>query len=260
MTEIKKLPLEYKLLKMIAEYINDYFAGIEHPKAVRASDIYDYLSRKDDFKKYISDSTQFSRFLRDMHKKGIMRQFIDNYDVDTSLHYHYKWHFYPRGKILMTNTQESNHINTRVHASANNYKSNNKLYEATDGVKVRSLQELHIINRLLDQHDFVVYYEKELIAEGQVRYPDFTIHNTKTDTVFYWEHFGLSENVYYAEEMAEKINWYQRIGIKNIEDGGRFIGTIFINESHFTKLVDDLIEKMREIIIPTGFLRGYING
>lgn len=258
MTDIKELPLEYKLLKMIAEYIDGYFAGIEFPKAVRASDIYGYLARKDDFKIYISDPTQFNRFLRDMHKKGIMRQFIDNYDVDTSLHYHYKWYFYPRGKILITDTRESNHIKAKVHASTNNYKSKNKSFVATDGVEVRSLQELHIMNRLLDQSGFVVYYEKQLIAGGQERYPDFTVHNTETDTVFYWEHFGLSENAHYAEEMAEKINWYQRIGIKNIEDGGRFIGTIFINESHFTKLVDDLIEKMREVVIPTGFLRGLV--
>lgn len=256
MTEIKKLPLEYKLLKMIAGYIDNYFASMEYPKAVRANDIYNFLSCKDDFKKYISDSTQFSRFIRDMHRKGIMKQFIDNYDVDTTLHYHYKWHFYPRGKDLKTNTLKPDCINAKVHASTNNYKSKHKSFEAVNGVKVRSLQELHIMNRLLIQNDFVVYYERLLIAGEQERYPDFTVHNTKTDTVFYWEHFGLSENARYAEEMAEKINWYQRIGIKNIEDGGRFIGTIFINESHFAKLVDDLIEKMGKVIIPTGFLKG----
>jgi hypothetical protein len=256
MTEIKKLPLEYKLLKMIAKYIDDYFVGIEHPKVARANEFYDFLSRKDDFKKYLSDSTQFSRFLRDMHKKGLMKQFIVNYDVDTSLHYHYKWYFYPRGKALLTNTQETNCMNAKAHAGTNNYKSKQKIYETVNGVMVRSMQEQHIMNRLLSQSDFEVYYERQLIAGEQERYPDFTVHNIKTDTVFYWEHFGLSENTRYVEEMAEKIEWYQRIEIKNIEDGGRFIATIFINESHFIKLVDDLIEKMKDIIIPIGFLRG----
>ena len=250
--------MEYKLLKIIGGYINDYFAGMEHPKAARASDIYDFLSRKDDFKKHISNPVQFSRFLRDMHKNGLMKQFIDNYDVDTSLYYKYKWYFYPKGKTLVTNTEEFNSAKVKVHAGTNEYKSEHKLFEAANGVKVRSRQELHIMNRLLAQSDFEVYYERQLIAGGQERYPDFTIHNKKTDTVFYWEHFGLSENARYAEEMAEKIRWYQQIGIKNIEDGGRFIGTIFIYENHFTKLVDDLIEKMKKVIIPTGFLRSTV--
>lgn len=241
---------------MIAGYIDDYFAGMEYQKVVRADDIYNFLSRKDDFKKYITDSIQFSRFLRDMHQKGLMKQFIDNYDVDTSKHSYYKWSFYPRRKALVINRQDPNLINVKAHASANDYKSKNKLFEAANGVKVRSLQELHIMNRLIDQKDFTVYYERQLIAGGQERYPDFTIHNTKTDTVFYWEHFGLSENARYAEKMIEKIDWYQRIGIKNIEDGGRFVGTIYVNEEHFIKLVDDLIERMKEVIIPTGFLRG----
>lgn len=102
----------------------------------------------------------------------------------------------------------------------------------------------------------MVYYERELIAGGQRRYPDFRIHNTTTDTVFYWEHFGLSENARYAEAMAEKISWYRQIGIKSIEAGGRFIVTIFTDEGRFVKSVDDLIERMGKVIIPTGFLRG----
>lgn len=255
MADIKSLPLEYKLLKMISRYIDDYFAGMEFQKVVRADDIYIFLSRKEDFKKHIKDSIQFSRFLRDMHQKGLMKQFIANYDVDTSLHHHYKWYFYPRRNELKTTTQDPNHIKARIHGSMNDYKSNHKSFEAANGVEVRSLQELHIMNRLITQKDFTVYYERQLIAGGQERYPDFTIHNTKTDTVFYWEHFGLSENTCYAEQMEEKIAWYQRIGIKNIEKGGRFIGTIYITEEHFIKLVDDLIEKMKEVIVPTGFLR-----
>lgn len=256
MTELKKLPWEYKLLKITAKYIDDYFTAMEHPKAACANDIYKFLSRKDDFKKYISDSIQFSRFIRDMHKKGLMKQFIDNYDVDTSLPYYYKWHFYPRVKLIETGIQKTNCTNAKVYEGTNNYKSKHKLFEAANGVNVRSLQELYIMNQLLAQKDFEVYYERQLIAEEHERYPDFTIHNKKTDTVFYWEHFGLSEDASYAEEMAEKIGWYQRIGINNIEYGGRFIGTIFINEVHFTKLVDDLIEKMKKIIVPIGFLRG----
>ncbi len=79
----------------------------------------------------------------------------------------------------------------------------------------------------------------------------FYVHNTKTNIIFYWEHFGLSEDARYMEKMAEKIKLYKEFGLTNIEEGGCFIGTIFKEESHFTKLVDDFIEKIKAIV-PAG--------
>ncbi len=63
------------------------------------------------------------------------------------------------------------------------------------------MQELHIYNMLLAERDFTVYYERPLIAGGEDRFPDFTVRNKQTDTVFFWEHFGLSEKGAYMDNM-----------------------------------------------------------
>ncbi|MBB4035426.1 hypothetical protein GGR21_001319 [Dysgonomonas hofstadii] len=107
------------------------------------------------------------------------------------------------------------------------------------------------MNRLLSQKYFEVCYVKIFIVREKMLYPDFTVHNTKTNIIFYWEHFGLSEDARYMEKMAEKIKLYKEFGLTNIEEGGCFIGTIFKEESHFTKLVDDFIEKIKAIV-PAG--------
>lgn len=143
------MPLEYKLLKIIDGYIDEYFAGMECPKTVRANEIYTFLSRKKDVKEYISNPIEFNRFIRKMHDKGIMKQFIGSYDVDTSLYHHYKWHFYPRGKSSAPASSDPNCTHAPVHAGTNDYKSEHKSFEAANGVKVRSSQELYIMNRLL---------------------------------------------------------------------------------------------------------------
>lgn len=119
---------------------------------------------------------------------------------------------------------------------------------------VRSKAELYIMNRLLAVRHFDVYYERPLTARGQTRYPDFTIRNKRTNTVFYWEHFGMTDNPAYADGMAEKLAWYRQISYKSIEENGRLIVTVYENAAQFIDAVARMIQRMDEIIAPCGFL------
>lgn len=249
---MKTLPREIRNLRMIAAHVEEYFAGMEFERVVRANDLYAFLRRREDFRAIFFSPVQFSRFLRMMHEAGLMKQFV-NYDVDTSLHWNWKWYFYPRGRKFLREPAVAGR-EAQVHSGTNRFMPRSKAFEAADGVWVRSGQELHIMNRLLSRPHFEVWYERLLTAGGQERYPDFTVHNKKTDTVFYWEHFGFAgSDAEYADMMAGKIGWYRRIGIESIELGGRFIGTIFIDESHFTKLVEDVLGRMEDVSVGGGF-------
>lgn len=97
-------------------------------------------------------------------------------------------------------------------------------------------------------------YERPLTARGQTRYPDFTIRNKRTNTVFYWEHFGMTDNPSYADGMAEKLAWYRQISYKSIEENGRLIVTVYENAAQFIDAVARMIQRMDEIIAPCGFL------
>ena len=110
------------------------------------------------------------------------------------------------------------------------------------------------MNRLLAVRHFDVYYKRPLTARGQTRYPDFTIRNKRTNTVFYWEHFGMTDNPAYADGMAEKLAWYRQISYKSIEENGRLIVTVYENAAQFIDAVARMIQRMDEIIAPCGFL------
>ena len=110
------------------------------------------------------------------------------------------------------------------------------------------------MNRLLAVRHFDVYYERPLTARRQTRYPDFTIWNKRTNTVFYWEHFGMTDNPAYADGMAEKLAWYRQISYKSIEENGRLIVTVYENAAQFIDAVARMIQRMDEIIAPCGFL------
>ena len=80
------------------------------------------------------------------------------------------------------------------------------------GVRVRSKSELMIAN-MLEQKGIPYRYEfpisiKEL---GQVR-SDFTCLNVRTRQEFIWEHFGMMDNIAYANKNISKIGAYEQSG------------------------------------------------
>lgn len=252
---MRPLPKEYVLLRKINSYIEDYFSQPENFRVARSTDIYDYLKRKADIKLQITSGAHFNHFMKEMHNRGVLTQFIKNVKVDTTNKDFFQWYFYPPQKTMTRVTTSADvNVATSHDGSCNFYKWNKK-HEASNGTMVRSIEELNILNRLLAVDFFDVHYERPLVAGGMEKVPDFTIFNTRTNTVFYWEHFGMLNNVEYHEKMSEKIEWYKRIGCRSIDEGGRFVISLYRNEKQFVATIEAIIERLKTISIPTGFLR-----
>ena len=240
---MESLPKEYSLLMTINKYIGEYFAITVNTKTVRSTDIYEFLKHKNDFRQHFVSAKEFNRFMRRMHDQGVLTQIIKNVKVDTSNKSLYQWYFFPPLRVFSKKTTSENKNIASSHPDKSQFFKGNKKYRAANGTMVRSMQELNIMNRLLAVEVFDVYYERLLVAAGKERYPDFTVYNKETRTVFHWEHFGMT------------IEWYKQIGYKSIDEGGRFIVSVYQDEEHFIGLIDSIIEKMKVISVPCGFFK-----
>lgn len=94
----------------------------------------------------------------------------------------------------------------------------NLRYETEQGDVVRSKSEVIIANLLYQNRNAILYkYEKplEVIENGRKKtiYPDFTIMNIHTGIVTYWEHAGLMDDAFYANEFVRKMNIYIANGL-----------------------------------------------
>ncbi len=94
----------------------------------------------------------------------------------------------------------------------------NLRYETEQGDIVRSKSEVIIANLLYQNRNDILYkYEKplEVIENGRKKtiYPDFTIMNVHTGKLIYWEHAGLMDDAFYANEFVRKMNIYIANGI-----------------------------------------------
>ena len=56
-------------------------------------------------------------------------------------------------------------------------------------------------------------YEAKLELGNNVYYPDFTIKHPKSGEVFYWEHFGMMDDLEYNIDYHRKIEEYEKHGI-----------------------------------------------
>lgn len=215
-------------------------------RMIRSTELYDYLKKQQDFRKMVYTQYAFNRFLRKMHDENILKQIITNVEVDTTNKSMYQWYFYPPTKNR-EQTTVNEPVNTSCHLSKNHFFNKNKIYKANNGVMVRSKQELYILNRLLQEKIFDIYYERPLPGAGHEKYPDFTIHNMNTGNIFHWEHFGMLNFPRYDEYMMEKLEWYSQIGHKSIDEGGRLIITRYDNEDQFIKSINNIIERIKSI-------------
>ena len=88
------------------------------------------------------------------------------------------------------------------------------------GIRVRSKSELLIAN-MLEQKGIPYRYEFPLYLKktGNVR-PDFLCLNIRTRKEFIWEHFGMMDNIAYANKNISKV--------QNYEQNGFFPGKNFI--------------------------------
>ena len=99
------------------------------------------------------------------------------------------------------------------------------------GELVRSQSEVIIADRLSDLG--VSYsYEKELCINEVSRFPDFTIEDSESGTVYYWEHCGMLQNPDYRRRWEAKLKWYKENSILPQEEGGGQKGTLIVTKDN----------------------------
>lgn len=240
------IPRSIVLLQIIKKHLERYFSMPANSRLIRSTELYDFLKRQPDFSRMVESKYAFSRFLRKMHDENILKQVIPNVEVDTSNKCMYQWRFYPPTKTRRRQADPES-VKATFHLSKGMFFARGKIYKANNGVMVRSMQEVHILNRLLREEAFDIYYERPLCAASSKKFPDFTILNTATNVVFHWEHFGMLDNPRYCEYMVDKLEWYKRVGYKSIDEGGRLAVTCYENENQFITSVENVIERLKEM-------------
>lgn len=119
----------------------------------------------------------------------------------------------------------------------------NLRYETEQGDIVRSKSEVIIANLLYQHRKDVLYkYEKplEVIENGRKKtiYPDFSVLNVHTGKVVYWEHAGLMDDAFYANEFVKKMNLYIANGLMMGKD------VIVTYETSLTPLDIHVVKKL----------------
>lgn len=80
------------------------------------------------------------------------------------------------------------------------------------GTKVRSKSET-LIAGLLETYKVPYRYEARLDLLDRHMYPDFTIRRKRDGEIFYWEHFGMTDDPNYLAGMDSKMALYREAGI-----------------------------------------------
>ena len=81
------------------------------------------------------------------------------------------------------------------------------IFPCASGNVVRSKSEF-IIDSYLYFNKIPYRYEAELILDGQIYYPDFTIRHPTTGEIFYFEHFGKMDDMKYVRKSYNKLKHY----------------------------------------------------
>lgn len=125
----------------------------------------------------------------------------------------------------------------------NNQYPENLIHKAASGNYVRSKSEV-MIDSVLYKNRIPYRYEC-LLQLGDIHvYPDFTIRHPKTGETYYWEHFGLIDDVNYSKNAFSKLQTYTSNGI---------IPTIRLITTYETK-TNPLCIEMAEKIVKDYFL------
>ena len=80
------------------------------------------------------------------------------------------------------------------------------------GEYVRSKSELIIANMLFREGIPYDYERPVVLKNGKIKYPDFTVLNTRTGREYIFEHFGKLDNEEYRFKNLEKIKDYENSG------------------------------------------------
>jgi len=100
------------------------------------------------------------------------------------------------------------------------------IHRTERGDLVRSKSELVIADKLQARGIDYAYEQPLLLADGRVRYPDFTIADPARGVTYYWEHLELLDDPSYRSRWERKRAEYLAAGIRPYADGGGPEGTL----------------------------------
>jgi hypothetical protein len=100
------------------------------------------------------------------------------------------------------------------------------IHRTERGDLVRSKSELVIADKLHARGIDYAYEQPLVLADGRVRYPDFTIADHTSGVTYYWEHLGLLDDPSYRARWERKRAEYLAAGIGPHEDRGGPEGTL----------------------------------
>ena len=86
------------------------------------------------------------------------------------------------------------------------------VHRTVSGNLVRSKSEA-MIDLILSTNHIPFRYECALNLNGVIVYPDFTVRHPQTGEIFYWEHFGMMDDLIYCQRTASKLQLYMDNGI-----------------------------------------------
>ncbi|SFQ32461.1 hypothetical protein SAMN02910358_01597 [Lachnospiraceae bacterium XBB1006] len=87
------------------------------------------------------------------------------------------------------------------------------IFRSPSGNFVRSKSEL-IIDEMLHRYGIPYHYEEMLqLPDGSIYFPDFKIYSFKRQAFIYWEHLGLMDKLWYAQQAEAKVKNYMKNGI-----------------------------------------------
>lgn len=119
---------------------------------------------------------------------------------------------YSSGKVSMPDLDRAAAEWRNENYAVNPYKPENRIYMTNCGTMVRSKSEKIIADKLWErQVNF--RYEAQILIDGRVFYPDFTIRVKSGETVI-WEHFGLMDDAEYRQDSLTKLEMYRKAGFK----------------------------------------------
>ena len=168
---------------------------------------YEFVQKDQILKNEFSSSRDFSRYLRRMHQEygNEFRKRV-NCIIDDSDYRNYKYSF------LRPSKHDLGVCATYDYCESSN-RDSQRIYFAKNGERLRSSQEMIIYNSLLTQEAFHICYESPIKFLDEVnRHPDFRIENKRTNKIYFWEHFGVTNNESYKDDMEKRIRWYQSQG------------------------------------------------
>ena len=125
------------------------------------------------------------------------------------------------------------------------------IHRSRSGTLVSSKAEVVVANEL----DFArekkwldFRYEERLLADdGSSRLPDFTVRDDLGRT-FYWEHCGMPDDEGYAQRWKEKLEWYERQGIRLWNPEKSPDGQLIVTEDHGGRLDSSKVKEIIKLI------------